>query len=125
MAVSRSGVLAVGFLIDRYYPNLTEHFFNLFQMPRKWVRTTQKAKWTAEQLEQAIKAVNEGMSIRKASKTYDIPFSTLQERLKSGNVDAPTLGRKCDFPLETLMMKKCCAKMNLTKKFVFIAKNSV
>lgn len=79
-------------------PQLDRSLLSLFQMPRNRIRTTDKAKWTSEQIQQAMKAVNEGTSIRKASKQYGIPFSTLQERLKSGIVDAPTLGRKCDFP---------------------------
>lgn len=37
------------------------------------------------------------MSIRKAAKTYNIPFSTLQERLKTNNFQPPALGRPSIF----------------------------
>ena len=41
--------------------------------------------WTDEAMKLAIAAVNEGMSVRRASYEFDVPKSTLQDRL-SGKV---------------------------------------
>nr|XP_023021874.1 uncharacterized protein LOC111510207 [Leptinotarsa decemlineata] len=67
-------------------------------MARKYIRKTEKAKWTAEDLKKAKQAVDNGLSMRKAAENFGIPFSTLQVRLKSGTDSDPRLGRKCDFP---------------------------
>jgi hypothetical protein len=48
-------------------------------MPRITERETEKAIWSEEVLESAIKADQDGKSIRSASKSLNIPFSTLQE----------------------------------------------
>ena len=70
----------------------------MFQMPRKYIRKTDKAAWTAEDLKNAKTAISRGLSIRKAADQFKIPFSTLQERMKSGIDSDPSLGRKCVFP---------------------------
>lgn len=69
-------------------------------MPRTYIRKTEKAKWTSEDLAKALKSIQEGSSIRSASKTSGIPFSTLKERIKLKTLGDPSLGRKCDLPLE-------------------------
>jgi len=43
---------------------------------------------------------NKEMSIRKTSKAYDIPFSTLQERIKKGKTQILNLGRKPVFCID-------------------------
>lgn len=70
----------------------------MFQMPRKYIRKTDKAKWTAEDLKKAKAAIT--IKIRKIE-TADqskIPFNTLQDSMKSGTDYYPRLGRKCVFP---------------------------
>lgn len=72
----------------------------LLQMPRIWKRTTEKGGWTEETLINAIKSIEEGKSIRAASKSFNIPFSTLQERIKKGVTNNPQLGRNATFTSE-------------------------
>ncbi|XP_063911278.1 uncharacterized protein LOC135128298 [Zophobas morio] len=70
-------------------------------MPRNRPRTTTKAQWSKEDLENAIQAVRNGESIRKASKKFSIPFSTLQERIKKNlPITGPSLGRHSTFSSE-------------------------
>ena len=70
------------------------------------VRTKTKPKtrtlhtWNIEAMEQALAAVANGsMSQRKAVAFYNVPRSTLRDRLKDGLVVKPKLGRK---PLLTM-----------------------
>lgn len=52
-------------------------------MVRNYKRTTNSASYGAEVLQQAIKLVKEkGFSIRDASKTTGIPFTTVRQMLK-------------------------------------------
>jgi transposase len=69
-------------------------------MPRIRERETEKASWSKEVLESAIKAVQDGKSIRTASKSFSIPFSTLQERISKGQTEGPKLGRNAIFTEE-------------------------
>ena len=66
-------------------------------MPRTSKRTTDKGSWSQEQLESAMKQVRDGSSIRSVSKITGIPFSSLQERMKKGDVRKPSLGRSTTF----------------------------
>lgn len=52
------------------------------QIPKKRTGTTAKASWSKEALEKAFKEVGDEFFIRKASKTYNLPFSTSQGRIK-------------------------------------------
>lgn len=70
-------------------------------MPRNRPRTTTKAKWSKEDLGNAVQAVRDGQSIRKVSKIFSIPFSTLQERIKKNiPITGPSLGRHSTFSQE-------------------------
>ena len=94
MVVTALGVMAV---MTGITP-LVLIFFSMFQMPRKYIRKTDKAAWTADDLKKGKTAISRGLSIRKAADQFKIPFSTLQERMKSGIDSDPSLGRKCVFP---------------------------
>ncbi|KAJ4430341.1 hypothetical protein ANN_22557 [Periplaneta americana] len=72
---------------------VTVPIFSL-QMPRNRLRSTDKAKWTKDDIEKAIKAVNDGRSVKSASKMFNIPRTTLRDRLKASNTEKPALGRK-------------------------------
>ncbi|XP_060845492.1 uncharacterized protein LOC132925085 [Rhopalosiphum padi] len=62
-------------------------------MPRTYVRKTTEASWNTEDLVQAINVVaNKEMSMRKAAKKLNIPYSTLQERINHSNYQPPRLG---------------------------------
>lgn len=62
-------------------------------MPRKYTRKTSVGSWSEETLMAAVNAVKKKeLSIRKASCMYNIPFSTLQIRIKSNNFSPPSLG---------------------------------
>jgi hypothetical protein len=71
--------------------------FNLLQTPRIRERKTEKASWSKEVLESAIKAVQGGKPIRSASKSFNIPFSTFQERISKGQTEGPKVGRNAVF----------------------------
>lgn len=57
---------------------------------RDYKRKTARQMWDATQMQRAIEAVINGkMGLRKASANYDVPKSTLEDRvkkLKSGSV---------------------------------------
>lgn len=63
-------------------------------MPRNRQRTTAKAAWTEADLKGAVNAIEGGSSKRKAAKQFNIPFTTLRDRLKNNNLSNPKLGRK-------------------------------
>lgn len=79
---------------------LNEHEYKLFQMPRKYIRKTNKASWTSEQLNKAVQAIHNGRSVRNVSNTFSIPRSTLQLRLKNKDMSDPRLGRNPVFTKE-------------------------
>ena len=68
-------------------------YVKIFQM-RNPKRNTAKASWTEEDLKRAKKARAEGKPIREVARLYNIPVTTLYDRLKSGSTDTPNLGRK-------------------------------
>ncbi|CAK1590021.1 unnamed protein product [Parnassius mnemosyne] len=63
-------------------------------MPRNRQKTTAKATWTEEDLQSAKTAIEGGLFKRKAAKQYNIPFTTLRDRLKNKKMRNPRLGRK-------------------------------
>ena len=67
-------------------------------MPRKYIRTTEKAKWSAEDLKAAIEAIEGGETFRQASEDFKIPVTTLFKRIKTRNYTGPKLGRKPTIP---------------------------
>lgn len=69
-------------------------------MVRSRTRTTQKAKWSEESLINAIKEVQNGKSVKSVSKEFNIPRTTLIDRIKSKQTTKPVLGRKPVFSLE-------------------------
>ena len=81
-----------------YYKGYQTEPFCGFQMVRSRERTTQKAKWSEEDLKKAIEAVRSGISKKKAAGNFGIPRSTLRDRLKAE--DNTSLGRKPVFSAE-------------------------
>lgn len=71
-------------------------------MPRNYVRKTARSTWTEENLIRALKAIHENIcSIRKAAKLYNVPYATLQDRLKNRYpTEKIKLGRKSVFSQE-------------------------
>lgn len=69
-------------------------------MGRIYNRQTSKADWTAERMHAAIIAIQSGKKIREVSRTFNIPESTIRDRLKNSNLSSPKLGRKSTFSFE-------------------------
>lgn len=70
-------------------------------MPKIRARKINKAKWTLDHLENAVKLIEEqNFSIRKAAKTMNIPFDSLHNRYKKNIIKAPRLGRNTVFSPE-------------------------
>lgn len=69
-------------------------------MPRVYKRKSEKARWTAEQLSAAINAINSGRSVREVARSFNIPRSTLQVRLKRNDTTNASLGRNSVFTKE-------------------------
>lgn len=67
---------------------------------RNPIRKTTKAKWTEEDLQKAKDARASGRSIREVAREFNIPVTTLYDRLKSGNAEGPKMGRKPVFSKE-------------------------
>lgn len=59
-----------------------------------------KVKWTQCDLTRAFKLVDERRPVREAARSTGIPFSTLQERLKTKNLKFPSMGRNPVFTKE-------------------------
>ena len=55
-------------------------------MPTKYVPkvSSTRGKWKKEDLKNAISAVNDGYSVRKASQLFNIPRKTLERKIKTG-----------------------------------------
>lgn len=70
-------------------------------MVRHYERKTDRCSWEQSNLNRAIAAVENGeLSQSEAAKEYDIPKSTLNDRLKSQNFKKPLTGRKSVFTSE-------------------------
>lgn len=62
-------------------------------MPTNRERTTDRGKWTEEQLKEAVRLVKEeGVSKREAARQNNIPERTLRRRLEKGNFEKTGLG---------------------------------
>lgn len=68
-------------------------------MPRTYTRKTNKGCWTPQQLQNAISAIRDGMSIRAAGREYGIPECTLRKKMKQGAdiTKTPHLGKPTTF----------------------------
>jgi hypothetical protein len=69
-------------------------------MPKNRLRKTQKAAWSSETLDKALRLMANGASMRKAAEQTGIPFSTRQIRHKKKLYENPSLGREAVFPAE-------------------------
>jgi len=55
-------------------------------MVYNYVKKTNRQEWDEDAMKKAITAVREGkFKIRAASKTFDVPYSSLQRRIKSNS----------------------------------------
>ena len=65
------------------------------QMPREYVRKTSKGSWTGDQLKNAIQSIHKSeTSIRSAAKLFNIPYSTLRQRVTEEKSVPPRFGTK-------------------------------
>lgn len=56
-------------------------------MVRNYERTTDRGKWSEDNLRKAMDEVkNKGMSVLAASKQFNVPRKTLERRLKTGKI---------------------------------------
>ena len=97
--------------------------FMLLQMPRRYKRKSNRSSWTKEALQNAIRNVETGdMSVRQASKQFDIPRRTLRDRLANKNFSSPRPGKRCVFTGEqeeqlvkhTLLLSQAFHGLNVT-----------
>ncbi|KAB0792973.1 hypothetical protein PPYR_12593 [Photinus pyralis] len=69
-------------------------------MPRKYVRVTERTRWDENDMKRALKAVNDRkLGVRKAAKQFNVPYSTLWDKLKQGSSTA-RMGRRTVFTME-------------------------
>lgn len=66
-------------------------------MPRERKRTTQIASWSVEVMESALQSIQNGTSIRSASKRYGVPYSSIRDRIRTGVCTPARLGRSATF----------------------------
>lgn len=70
-------------------------------MPRVKTRTTEKASWNLKSMEMAMTAVkNNRLGVREASRYYNVPYSSLRDRLRLGVCKVPRMGRKTTLSAE-------------------------
>lgn len=68
-------------------------------MPRVKPRTTQKGSWSLDSMQKAMAAVEKKrLGVREASRYYNVPYSSLRDRLKTGVCKLPRFGRKTIIP---------------------------
>ena len=70
-------------------------------MPRHYKRKTTRGQHAPEKCQLAVDAVKEGMSLRQAAATFDIPRGTLEKLVKRDSAKLKPLGRKPIFDGET------------------------
>lgn len=58
-------------------------------MPTIYNRKSNRGNWSAKSLENALKDISKGKSVRKCSVEYGIPRRTLRDRIKRGNNKKP------------------------------------
>lgn len=62
-------------------------------MPNVYLRRTSRASWSEEDLRKAGEAVSEKkLSLRQASKQFNVPLTTLRNRIKNNNFSKRELG---------------------------------
>lgn len=69
-------------------------------MPNVYVRKSNKGSWSEEDLQQAINAIRNGLSIRSAGKQFKIPESTLRSRLKRNVFEKTAMGPECQLGVD-------------------------
>jgi hypothetical protein len=69
-------------------------------MPRTYKRISNKASWSAEPLKAAMRAILSGRRIGEVGRAFNIPESTLRDKMKNGFPSATQLGRKPVFTAE-------------------------
>lgn len=68
-----------------------------FQMPRSYKRKTNKAAWSADQISNALAAIESGRPLRQVARCFGIPRTSLQSRFKNKKIGGPALGRSAIF----------------------------
>lgn len=62
-------------------------------MPRRYTRKTNRGSWSVDQLQNAVLKIGEsGMSIRSAADNFNIPYSTLRDKVNKSKASAPRFG---------------------------------
>ncbi|KAF2901237.1 hypothetical protein ILUMI_04950 [Ignelater luminosus] len=86
MAEEGNGAHRVSHIATRIFYSFFYNPLGLFavKIPKKRNRSTNKASWSTQTMEAALKAITSGESIRKPPARFDTPFSTLQNRVKPG-----------------------------------------
>jgi transposase len=56
-------------------------------MPRKYIKKNSYKKYSENSFQAAIKSIENGCSIRDASKTFSIPYTTLNLHINSPNIN--------------------------------------
>lgn len=69
-------------------------------MPRNYKRVTVKVSWREENLQGALRAMQNGVSMRTAAIKFVILKSTLHERHKNANISGSALNGKSVFSIE-------------------------
>lgn len=101
--------------------------FILLQMPRqKYTRKTSRASWSEKDMERALKTIHDKVaSIRKTAQMFNIPYGTLQDRLKGRFATKKyKMGRKSVF---TVQQEEDLAKhvINLSRLFYGLTSSSI
>lgn len=69
-------------------------------MTRARKRTSKIGRWSSNDLQAALKAIQEGKPMTQASALYGVPRTTIYRRIKRNKFSAPKMGRKSVFSTE-------------------------
>ncbi|KAL3266968.1 hypothetical protein HHI36_011117, partial [Cryptolaemus montrouzieri] len=63
-------------------------------MPREYIRKSEKNEWLESTLQEAFAAVRYGRKVREVGRPLNIPESTLRNKLKTNRSNKLRMGRK-------------------------------
>ncbi|KAF2902688.1 hypothetical protein ILUMI_03502 [Ignelater luminosus] len=98
--VDRGNAATRGFAATQGYAATPPCLKTKGSMPRTRKKTTKKARWAENDLKAAMKQVSDEKSVKSIAVHFNIPRSTLRDKLKTSKASNPEMGRPAIFNKE-------------------------